>query len=224
MKSVALRAIAKLQEIGTDRFLAMLAAFLVLLLLVQGLRYGCAARLGKGLAQSLASSSEMQAKRGEVKDLKGYDGIVQKGILGKVSKKASQTLFGILGDSALFGTSAKDAKPYKVGAEIPGGEKIVEVSLDEVVLEKDGKQRTVKVFPDVKAGSKPGSGPKPPEPPEGAPAKPAAEAAEPPAEEQPEEQTASEEADKEESAERRARMIENRRERELGRFKRRERE
>ena len=69
-------------------------------------------------------------------------------------------LFGILGRSALLGNSPGDAQMYEVDAEVPCGEKLIEIGIDEVVLEKDGEKRTVQVFSD-KPGPPSGSGPPP---------------------------------------------------------------
>ena len=154
MNNKAQQAIAKVREFGPDKLLLVGSGLLILLLVLQGVRYGFAARLGKGLVDSLTAREAEAAERKDAKSLENYKPITDKGILGAAPGKPSpQKLFGIMGDMALIGTS-DNAKPYTVGADIPGGEKLVEVAADYVLLQKDGNQRKELVFPVTKG--KPG--------------------------------------------------------------------
>lgn len=154
---------------------------LMILLLVQVVRYVGAKRLGRELVQVWETPAAAQRVPG--KDLKDYQKITETGHLGSKKKPKSAQLFGILGEVALIGSSPADAKPFAVGAQVPGGEKLVEIRLNEVVLEKDGKRRTVTLF-DPNLPTKPGRPhPTSPTPKPGPPARrtsPGAESAAPP--------------------------------------------
>ena len=144
------QALAKVRDFGPDKLLLVGSGLLILLLVLQGVRYGFAARLGKGLVHSLTAREAEAADRKDAKSLEDYKPITDKGILGAApGQPPPQKLFGIMGDMALIGTSPDDAKPYTVGAEI-AGEKLVEVAADYVLLEKDGNQRKELVFPVTK--------------------------------------------------------------------------
>jgi len=171
MKAFVIQAIARLKEFGLPRCLAALTALFAMLLLIQGLRYGCARGLGKDVLAAMEAGKNIEAKRERPKELKDYDEILKKGILGKIPGKSSPKLFGIFFDAALFGSSAKAAKPFKVGGTIPGGEKIIEIGVNKVVLEKDGKKRTLQVFGKGGAGPQGGGRPGPSPRPRGAPVK-----------------------------------------------------
>ena len=117
------------------------------------------------LAKLLSSSEPSSPGRSDVKELKEYQVILEKAHLGK--KKPSggpkrPQLIGILGEQALIGNSPNDAKWYAVDAKLPGGYKLLEIHLNSVVLEKDGKKQTVAMFPEL--GAKPApAAPQPPE-------------------------------------------------------------
>ena len=64
-----------------------------------------------------------------------------------------------MGVNALIGSSSKDAKLYNVGDKLPSGEEIVKIRCGEIVLEKDGKQRTECVFAELKSPAQPGAKP-----------------------------------------------------------------
>ena len=149
MRTAVTSIINRVREWGPDRCLLGLLCLLAFLLVVQGGRY-CTTRLGAWrLVTSLESSTYTPPHRDRTQKLGEYDTITEAGVLGKVPKggaSLSAQLFGIIVDSALFGSSPNDIKPYKRGDEIPGGEKIVEIGADKVVLEKEDEQRTVKVF------------------------------------------------------------------------------
>ena len=159
MRDILLRVLVRLRAFGPDKLLIALAGILALLLLVQGLRYGCLARLEKSVIHSLEQAKEELPKRADTGELKEYDLIMQQGILGTVSKPPPQKLWGIMGENALIGPSADKAKLYKVDDKLSTGEKIVKIGYSEVVLEKDGKQRTECVFPELKKAARPGEKP-----------------------------------------------------------------
>ncbi len=148
MKAALMKALARLRRFGPDKWLVAVASLLALLLLVQGIQYAGVERFGKELTKSQAKSSQAPAKREGTKSLKEYDAITAKGILGGAPQP--HKLFGIMGNSAYFGTSSTSLKPYAVGATVPGAGKIIEIGCDAVVLEKEGKQRTLTVFPELK--------------------------------------------------------------------------
>ena len=155
MRDILLRLLARLRAFGPDKSLVALAGILVVLLLVQGLRYRSLAGLEETVIGSLEQAKGEVPKRTEAKELKEYDPITQQGLLGTVSKPPPQKLWGIMGEYALIGPSSGNAKPYKVGDKLSTGEKIVKIGCSEVVLEKDGKQRTESVFPELKKAAKP---------------------------------------------------------------------
>jgi len=144
----ARQAITRLRDFGPDRILLIASALFIFLIVVQGARFGFASRLGKGLIDSLTAREAKPIERKDVKSLEDYKPITDKGILGAPpGKPPQQKLFGIMGDMALIGASPDDSKTYSLGAEIPGGEKLVEIGGDYVMLEKDGNQRKELVFP-----------------------------------------------------------------------------
>ena len=159
MRDILLRLLARLRAFGPDKSLVALSCILVVLLLVQGLRYRSLAGLEETVIGSLEQAKGEVPKRTEAKELKEYDPITQQGLLGTVSKPPPQKLWGIMGEYALIGPSSGNAKPYKVGDKLSTGEKIVKIGCSEVVLEKDGKQRTESVFPELKKAAKPGEKP-----------------------------------------------------------------
>jgi hypothetical protein len=149
--------LAKARAVGLDRALALLFVALCLLLMIQGLRFVGAALSSRGMA-SRVNTGAVAPERTDRKPATDYDAILEKGLLGKREKGGGPsgpapavTVFGILGNKALLGASANDAKPFAIGAEVPGGEKLVEIGTAEVVLEKDGNKRTLKVFPSLSA-------------------------------------------------------------------------
>ena len=156
------RALVTLKALRPEHWLLLLAGVLAVLLLVQGVRYACVGRLARGMGEALEARDASALKRTDVPDLKAYEGIAKLGSLGSVSGTAR--LVGILGDSALFGTSPSSARPYAAGATVPGVGKIVDIGINTVVVEKDGKERTLKVFPELKMT--------PPKKPSGPPSRP----------------------------------------------------
>ncbi len=155
MRDVAARALAKLREWGPDKCLLALAAVMAVLLLVQGVRFGLTLPLGRRLAQYLRSSSGAPPERNVARTIEAYDVIFEKGVIGtKVQARPPKLmLMGVMGNRALLGTSPKDAKLYEVGTQLPQGGKLVEIGSDKVVVEIEGKQKTITVFPELKQGA-----------------------------------------------------------------------
>jgi len=136
--------------------LAVLAAVLIVLLPAQGLRYYLAGRRESTILESLKLGSEGPPGRTEIREAKEYDVIAKKGTLGKADdkKKPPAKLWGIMGNEALLGASAKDAKAYAVGGKLPDGEKVVRIGINEVVVEKDGREQTLYVHDVLKPSAK----------------------------------------------------------------------
>ena len=156
------RLIEKLRTLSPGAWLMMSAGVLLVLLSAQALRYvmagTMAAELGK-LSLMLAAPPDREG----VEKPEHYKAIAEKGSLGKQKPQAAKPqLFGILGDFAFMGNSPQDAKPYAIGAQFPGGEKLVEIHLNSVVIEKDGKRETLNVFPALGETAPGGPGPRGP--------------------------------------------------------------
>jgi hypothetical protein len=145
-----------MRGLARRRWLALLALVLALLLGVQGLRYAAATRLGRDLAGAVAESDRVP-ERGEVPDVKTYDPIASLGEFGK-KPPPKPKLFGILGNTAFLGQSDRDAKPFQKGAKLPGDYELIEVGIDSVVIKKDDKEETLRIFP-LMPGVKPGGSP-----------------------------------------------------------------
>jgi len=138
-----------------DRILTVLAAIFVFLLIVQTVRYQAAKnRLEKTLTRSVEQRTQEPVKREGVDTLEEYISINEHGLLGTIGKPIEK-LWGIMGDSALIGASADNAKAYSVGEAIPSGEKVIKMGHNEVVLEQWGTQRTEHVFAEMIPKPKP---------------------------------------------------------------------
>ena len=159
--------VTALRKRRPEEYLVGLLAVLALLILTQGVR--CSATLigTSGLLRSLEAINAPPVRKLDEAAAAKYETILSKGILGRVSKNpGAQQLrvFGILGNTVLMGTSPESIKPYEINAEVEGGEKLVKIETASVVLEKDGKQRTLEVFPKEgspapEGGKGPGPGP-----------------------------------------------------------------
>jgi hypothetical protein len=165
------RITAQLRAIGPDRLMTGLMVILALFIVVQPFRLGSAGIWAWRMGRSVDAAAGAAPARNDADPLEQYDAILEQGFIGGRTNKGEPpkpSLFGILGNEVFLGMSADKAKFYGVGAEVPGGEKIVSIGTNEAVLEKDGEKRTVTVFggPDDK---RPGSpAPKEPQaPPEG---------------------------------------------------------
>ncbi|MCC6697302.1 MAG: hypothetical protein IT365_16860 [Candidatus Hydrogenedentes bacterium] len=133
-----------------EEYLLVFAAILILLVLTQGVRCGATLVGTSGLLRSLEAINAPPARAIDEKAATKYEVILSKGILGRVVKDAGAQqlrVFGILGKTVLMGSSPENIKPYELDAEVDGGEKLVKIENASVILEKDGKQRTLEVFP-----------------------------------------------------------------------------
>ena len=151
--------IGKLRKFNLNLWLAAVAGAILILVIVQVVRYAGAGKLGEELVRA-SLSQEDSPGRSDVKELEKYQAVVEKGLFGKKEPPPGiPKLFGILGEFALLGNSANDAKRYEVGAQLPGNAKLVEIHLNSVVLEKDGKKQTITLFPELGAKTEPPPGP-----------------------------------------------------------------
>lgn len=175
MNNIRRNAATAWRTLGPDRLLMALSVLLVALLLVQGVRYLLTGRYERSVLKSLTEKSAGPPERDKAKTAQEYeDAVMGHGMLGSPAAKPQIKLWGVLGDSALFGASGENAQPSKVGETISSGEKVVEIRPNEVVLEKDGKRRTETLFDELKPAKEE---PKPPAQP--APAAPPKEEAKP---------------------------------------------
>lgn len=142
-----------LKQWEIERYLVALLAVLVLLLLVQGVRGITAAVQTGSVLRSLEESNAPPPKRTGKEGVQEYKAMLEKGTFGRAPGAQPLKVFGILGDSALLGPASEGVKPYAIGAELPGGEKLVEIGPNSVVLEKEGERRTLTVFPELAAPS-----------------------------------------------------------------------
>ncbi len=148
---------AYLKKWETERYLEVLLAVLAVLLLFQGVR-GVSAMIQAGtVLRSLEESNAAPPKRAVSDGVEPYRAMLDKGTFGRVPGKQPLKVFGILGDSALIGSDPNSAKLYSINAELPGGEKLVEIGPNSVVLENEEKEHTLTVFP-VPAAPKANSG------------------------------------------------------------------
>jgi len=130
--------------------LKRLQVLLIVLLVLQGLRAIVPVARAEWLLRS-ASAEEEQATREKLRDpLTHYNAILEKGVLGIPPQEQPPQLFGVLGNVALIGGSPEQVQEFSEGAELPNGEKIVRIGVESVDLEKDGKKRTLTVFPEMK--------------------------------------------------------------------------
>jgi len=177
--------IQKLRTLRPEALLAVCGGLLLVLLAAQGVRYEGARRLAAEFDAGLRVQDPAPADPKE-DDKEQLKKLTEKGLFGKKPAPPQPKLFGILGASAMMGNDAKGAKLYEVDASLPDGSKLVEVQANAVVVERDGKRKTILLFPALggpSEGSPPSGGPPPPSgPPQirpaaapgGAPAVPAA--------------------------------------------------
>ena len=142
---------AYLKEWETERYLEVLLAVLVVLLLFQGVR-GVSAMIQTGtVLRSLEDTNAAPPKRAASDGVEPYKAMLDKGTFGRVPGKQPLKVFGILGDSALIGPDSNKVKLYSIGADLPTGEKLVEIGPNSIVIEKEEKKSTLTVFPVPKA-------------------------------------------------------------------------
>lgn len=163
LKDLPRRIVAAPRNASPAGLLVVSAALLAALLALQGAAWLRVRRHERDLFTAMKPLSAAPEKRAEPRDIKEYAAVLENGVWASI-KPPPLRLHGILGDSALFGASPQDAQPFAVGAALPNGDKIVEIRINEVVLEKDGKQRTECVFAEINkgGGGPPGAPPMPP--------------------------------------------------------------
>jgi hypothetical protein len=169
MNNVRQNAAAAWRFARSDRFLMLLAAVLGVLLLAQGARYFLVGRYERSVLRSLAQNNGDPPERGTVKPAQEYAQVIMEHDMLGQTVKLPVKLWGIMGNGALCGTSPDDAQLANVGETLPGGDKVVEIRANEVVLEKEGKQRTEVLFDELKPPPQPGPTPPPPVKPDAPP-------------------------------------------------------
>jgi len=123
----------------------LLMIVLIALSLLQLLRWVRAQRVGLPAGPLGADALAAPARDG-VPALAEYSAIADEEHYGKKPPVPRLQLFGVIGDAALLGTSPQDAGLHKVDAKLPGNHVLVEVGVDQVVLEREGKRQTLKLF------------------------------------------------------------------------------
>lgn len=133
-----------------NQALALARAVIIALLVVQGLRSGVAV-IRTAYLLGVMEVAESEPPLGDNRDTSEmYKPILEKGVLGVPPPEMPLQLFGVLGSTALMGNSPDQIQEYAMGAEVPGGEKVVAVGVESVELEKEGQKRTLTVFPELK--------------------------------------------------------------------------
>jgi hypothetical protein len=161
-------ALATLKKRRPEEYVAVLLGVLALLILAQGFRCSAIVIGTNTLLHSLEQINAPPPRKVDAEAAAKYEIILEKGILGRVVKDAGGQqlrVFGILGNTVLMGRTPESIKPYEIGAEVEGGEKLVKIEASSAVLEKDGKQRSLTVFQED--GPKPPEGGQPPTGPQG---------------------------------------------------------
>ena len=117
---------------------------------MQGARCGIAGIQASVFTRTLDIDANTVPTRAETETLEKYEAILERGVLGTSTNEehtpSSVRLFGILGQQALIGPAPDSVESYEVGAQLPSGERIIEIEIDEIILEKGGEQRTLEVF------------------------------------------------------------------------------
>lgn len=158
---------ARVRRLDPDRALRVVVALLLALLAIQGLRYAFAGHAMRSIASRAKASAEVPARTGQ-KPFSDYDVILEKNLIGMKGRPSApqENVYGILGSKVLLGASPQDAKPYAVGAALPSGGVLVEITASGAVVEKDGEKRTLTTFPIIPPPAAPPQD-KPPGTPEG---------------------------------------------------------
>jgi len=148
------RVIRRLRALRPEAVLALCGGLLLALLAVQGLRYQGARRLAAEFDARLRMKDPAPADKKD-DDKEQLRKLAEKGLFGKRPSPPEPKLFGILGDSAMMGNDANSAKLYALDARLPDGSKLVELQANAVVVENDGKRKTIRLFPELNAPSSP---------------------------------------------------------------------
>jgi len=159
--------IQKLRKVKVDSWLGACAGVLVVLLAVQGVAYVRVRAMGSEFADALLAQSAAPT-RGESSKLEDYQSIMGKGVFGKKQPPPAPKLFGLLDGSALMGEEPNKVRTYELNADLPGGFKLVEIGFNSVVVEREDKRETIRLFPgltdkvDAPRMPPPGRGPRGP--------------------------------------------------------------
>jgi hypothetical protein len=134
----------------TDKSLRLLRTVVIALLVIQGLRSGGAVLYTGYLLRSMDAAASESPQRARPDQSETFKPILEKGVLGMPPPMLPLQLFGVLGETALVGNSPEQVQEYAVGAEVPGGEKLIRIGVEDIELEKEGKKRKLTVFPERK--------------------------------------------------------------------------
>jgi hypothetical protein len=156
------RIVSALKRRSTEDYLAMLCALFIVLAIVQTARMGGAVFSTGRVLRSLEAFNAPAPRQGGRAAADDFKLILEKGILGRAPQQSTGgpgalKLFGVLGGSALLGNDPKSIKTYDAGAELPGGAKLLAIQPDHVVIEKDGNEHTLLVFPEGGPDQRPSS-------------------------------------------------------------------
>jgi len=138
--------VQKLRKVKVDSWLGACAAVLVVVLMIQGVGYARVRAMGSEFEEALLAHSA-QPTREESRKVEDYEPIMGKGIFGKKRPPPAPKLFGLLDGSALMGGDPNKARLYELDADLPGGFKLVEISFNSVVVEREDKRETISLFP-----------------------------------------------------------------------------
>lgn len=181
MKDYVNGTLAMLKKQTPETYLLVLTGALVLLIATQFVQCGMAQVQRSAMVRSMGELNNRPLRKTDPKRLEKYEAIGKKGILGQAGPAGGPApelrVYGVLGSKALMGPGPQALQPYEVGADLPGGEKLVTIDTDSVVVEKAGAKRTLKVFdpanaPPPSPGGPGGPGGPPGGPPPGAPGMP----------------------------------------------------
>lgn len=155
--------IGRLRGLGADFWLLLAAVLLGICVAWQGIAWAGLDELAPDA--SGGTHAGLDAERDAADKVEQYMVIGQKGHFGQ-QKQAEPHLFGILGQEALIGMAANNAKFHGVGAGLSDGWKLTEIGLDSVVIEKEGNKKTLSLWPKMGSGGGGGHhGPRPGPPP-----------------------------------------------------------
>jgi len=159
--------VQKLRKVKVDSWLGACAAVLVVVLMIQGIGYARVRAMGSEFEEALRAHSATPARE-ESRKVEDYEPITGKGVFGKKQPPPAPKLFGLLDGSALMGGDPNKARLYELDADLPGGFKLVEISFNSVVVEREDKRETISLFPgltdkvDAPRRPPPGRGPRGP--------------------------------------------------------------
>ncbi len=141
--------IGRVRRPGVDFWLLLAAVLLGLCVVWQGIAWAGLDELAPDV--SGGTHAGLDAERDAGDKVEQYMVIGRKGHFGQ-QKQRELHLFGILGQEALIGRAANDAKFHGVGAGLSDGWKLTEIGLDSVVIEKEGNKKTLTLWPKMGSG------------------------------------------------------------------------